>query len=125
MQLLTRYEEIEPYLTKDDSIIRELMHPAIQGNSNQSFAEATVPAGGKTLLHRHDKSEEIYHITEGSGMITLDSKELEVRKGDTICIVPGTPHRIQNTGKEPLKILCCCAPAYSHEDTELLESLVT
>jgi mannose-6-phosphate isomerase-like protein (cupin superfamily) len=121
MQLLTRFEEIEPYVTKDGSIIRELMHPAVHGNSNQSLAEATIPAGGKTFLHRHGTSEEIYHITEGSGIMTLDSEEFEVGKGDTICISPGTPHRIRNTGKEELKILCCCAPSYSHEDTELLD----
>ncbi len=78
MQLLTRYEEIEPYLTKDGSIIRELMHPAVHGSSNQSFAEATIPAGGKTFLHRHDTSEEIYHITEGSGIMTLGLEELKV-----------------------------------------------
>ncbi|AKB55531.1 hypothetical protein A9239_06475 [Methanosarcina sp. A14] len=60
MQPFTRYEEIEPYITKDGSIIRELMHPSVHGNSNQSLAEATVPAGGKTLLHKH-------HLTEDPG----------------------------------------------------------
>ena len=121
MQLLTKYKEVEPYITKDGSIIRELMHPSVHGNSNQSLAEATVPAGGKTLLHKHHLTEEIYHITEGSGIMTLGSEEFEVKKGDTICISPGIPHRIQNTGYTLLKILCCCAPAYSHEDAELLE----
>jgi mannose-6-phosphate isomerase-like protein (cupin superfamily) len=121
MQLFTKYEEIEPYITKDGSIIRELMHPSVHGNLNQSLAEATVPACGKTLLHKHHLTEEIYHITDGSGIMTLGSEEFEVKKGDTICISPSTPHRIQNTGNTPLKILCCCAPAYSHEDTELVE----
>jgi len=121
MQLITEYKEIEPYITKDGSIIRELMHPAVHGNSNQSLAEATVPAGGKTLLHKHRLTEEIYRITEGCGIMTLGSDQLEVKTGDSICILPGTPHRIQNTGNTPLKILCCCAPAYSHEDTELME----
>jgi len=120
MQLLTRYEEVEPYITKDGSIIRELMHPSIHGNSNQSLAEATVTAGGETLFHKHHLTEEIYHITEGSGIMTLGSEEFEVKIGDTVCISPGTPHRVQNTGDTPLKILCCCAPAYSHDDTELL-----
>ena len=120
MQPKTEYEKIEPYTTKDGSIIRELMHPAVHGNSNQSLAEATVPVGGETLLHKHRLTEEIYHITEGSGIMTLGSEEFKVRKGDSVCIAPGTPHGIRNTGKEPLKILCCCAPAYSHEDTELM-----
>lgn len=109
------------YITKDGSIIRELMHPAVHGNSKQSLAEATVPAGGKTSLHKHRLTEEIYHITEGSGVMTLGGQEFEVRAGDTICIRPGTPHRIRNADKKELKILCCCAPAYSHEDTELME----
>jgi mannose-6-phosphate isomerase-like protein (cupin superfamily) len=43
-----------------------------------------------------------------------------VQAGDTVCITPGTPHRIRNTGGETLVILCACAPAYAHEDTELL-----
>lgn len=121
MKLKTGYEKIEPYITKDGSIIRELMHPAVHGNSKQSLDEATVPAGGKTMLHSHRLTEEIYHITEGCGIMTLGGQEFEAHKGDTICILPGTPHRIRNTGKMELKILCCCAPAYSHEDTELME----
>ena len=40
--------------------------------------------------------------------------------GDTLCIKPGTPHHIKNTGTTPLHILCMCSPPYSHEDTELL-----
>lgn len=121
MQPITEYKEIEPYITKDGSIIHELIHPAVHGNSNQSLAEATVPAGRRTLFHKHRLTEEIYYITEGRGIMTLGSEEFEVKTRDSICISPGTPHRIQNTGNTPLKILCCCAPAYSHEDTELME----
>jgi mannose-6-phosphate isomerase-like protein (cupin superfamily) len=36
-------------------------------------------------------------------------------------IAPGTPHCIEALGEAPLRILCCCAPPYAHEDTELLE----
>ncbi|WP_440954757.1 cupin domain-containing protein [Methanosarcina sp. Mfa9] len=121
MLLKTEYEKVEAYITKDSSIIRELMHPAVHGNSKQSIAEATVPPGGVTILHKHGIAEEIYNITEGSGIMTLGSEEFEVCTGDTICILPGIPHRIRNNCEKELKIFCCCAPAYSHEDTELLE----
>jgi mannose-6-phosphate isomerase-like protein (cupin superfamily) len=50
----------------------------------------------------------------------LGVEEFEVNSGDTVCIAPGTAHCIRNTGEEDLVILCCCSPAYSHEDTELL-----
>ena len=109
-----------PYVTKDGSEIRELMHPSVHGNRAQSLAEATVPPGAATTLHRHGVSEELYHFTRGSGLMTLGTETFAVSAGDTVCIPPGTPHRVRNTGDGPLTILCSCAPAYSHDDTELL-----
>ncbi len=117
----TTYGKIQPYVTKDGSQIRELMHPSVHANRNQSLAEATVPAHAQTALHLHKLTEEIYHVTSGAGLMTLGGEKFAVAAGDTICIAPGTPHCIENTGETPLKILCACSPAYSHDDTELLE----
>jgi mannose-6-phosphate isomerase-like protein (cupin superfamily) len=117
----TSHDQIPPYTTKDGSEIRELMHPAVHGNRNQSFAEAIVAPGCTTKLHLHRETEEIYHIGAGEGSMRLGDGVFPVRAGDTICIRPGTPHCIENTGSVPLNILCACSPAYSHEDTELLE----
>ncbi len=111
---------VEPYVTRDGSEIRELMHPSVQGNLAQSLAEATVAPGDSTLLHRHRRTEEIYHFTRGSGWMILGRERLAVRAGDTVCIPPGVAHRLENTGGEPLVLLCACSPAYSHDDTELL-----
>ena len=116
----TKYHHVPPYVTKDGSEIRELIHPGVHGNRNQSFAEAIVAAGCATHLHRHGKTEEIYHIAAGEGSMRLGEAVFAVGEGDTICIPPGTAHCIENTGSAPLKILCMCSPAYAHEDTELL-----
>ena len=121
MSTQTHYSQIDAYTTKDGSEIRELMHPTQHGNSNQSLAEALVFSGQKTALHVHHKSEELYHITQGQGLMTLGDKTFTVSKGDTICIQPGTAHCIENSGSGTLHILCCCSPAYAHEDTQLLE----
>lgn len=118
----TRLADIAPYITRDGSEIRELMHPGHHGNRAQSLAEAVVPAGARTLLHRHRESEELYHVTAGEGVLTLGSERLKVSPGDTALIPPGTPHCIEATGAEALRILCCCSPAYRHEDTEILET---
>ncbi len=111
---------VPAYITRDGSSIRELMHPAVQGNANQSLAEASVPVGGSTLLHRHRDSEELYHILAGSGSMTLGDEEFAIVPGDTILIPPGVAHCLRNTGDEALRLLCCCAPPYRHEDTEIL-----
>jgi len=52
--------------------------------------------------------------------MVLGDERFDVMAGDTVCIMPDTPHQITNTGAAPLKLLCCCSPAYSHGDTELL-----
>ena len=116
----TTYDKIQSYITKDGSIIRELMHPDIHGNMKQSLAEAIVPVHGMTYLHKHGQGEEIYHITQGHGVLFLGNEQSEVTIGDTVYIPPQIPHRIQNIGEVPLKILCCSSPAYSHDDTELI-----
>lgn len=120
MTVKTEYTKIQPYTTKDGSLIRELLHPNLHGNEKQSLAEATIPVGLETKLHKHLQTEEIYHITEGDGFMTVGARQFDVTTGDTVCISPGTPHQIKNSGNIPLKILCCCAPPYSHDDTELI-----
>jgi mannose-6-phosphate isomerase-like protein (cupin superfamily) len=116
----TRYPDIAPFITKDGSIIRELMHPAVHGNRNQSLAEAIVPMGEQTRPHRHLRSEELYHFTRGSGVMRLGESSFPVQAGDTVHIAPGTVHALANTGEEELRLLCCSAPPYADEDTELL-----
>jgi mannose-6-phosphate isomerase-like protein (cupin superfamily) len=116
----TRYPDIAPFVTKDGSIIRELMHPAVHGNRAQSMAEAIVPAGGQTLPHRHPRSEELYHFTAGTGMMRLGDANFPVQAGDTVHIAPGTVHALINTGTDELRLLCCSAPPYDDADTELV-----
>ena len=121
MALRTRKQDIKSYITRDGSEIRELMHPAVQGNQTQSLAEAIVQPGQRTHLHQHQRSEKLYYITAGHGRMTLGTERFTVTVGDTICIPPGTPHCIENTGTAALYILCMCSPPYSHAETELLE----
>lgn len=118
----TRYADIRAFTTLDGSEIRELMHPAAQGNRNQSLAEAVVQPGQRTVLHRHHASEELYHITAGRGEMRLGEQCFVVQAGDTVLIPPGTAHCIRAEGSEALRILCCCSPAYADADTELLEA---
>lgn len=116
----TRHSDIPPYVTKDGSVVRELMHPSVHGGRAQSLAEATVAAGRHTALHRHAITEELYHVTAGRGWMVLGDERFIVGPGDTVLIPPGTAHCLESTGPGDLVVLCCCSPAYAHEDTELL-----
>ncbi len=121
ISLLSRYNTIKKYITKDGSEIREMIHPQIHGNKEMSVAEALVKSGRKTLSHIHQESEEIYIVVAGEGVMRRNDEVFAVGKGVSVVILPGQEHSLENTGKEDLVVICCCAPAYGHTDTILTE----
>ena len=107
---VTSLAAVEPFTTKDGSLIRELQHTRAQ-----SLAEAKLEPGQATERHYHRASEEIYFLLDGAGVLELDGQLRDVQPGDAVLIPPGTWHQIR--ALEPLRFLCCCSPAYSHSDT--------
>jgi quercetin dioxygenase-like cupin family protein len=99
-----------PFTTKDGSTIRELHHTAAQ-----SLAEATLAAGQSTQRHCHRASEEIYFVLEGEGDLEIDGDGRRIAPGDAALIPPGAWHEL--VAASAMRFLCCCAPAYSHDDT--------
>ena len=106
-----------PFVTADGSTIRELLGPATVPAQHQSLAEATLAAGQSTQRHYHRLAEEIYFIVAGGGRMALDGEMADVAVGDAILIPPGAWHQITATGDHELRLLCCCAPPYTHDDT--------
>jgi len=68
-------------------------------------------------MHYHERTEEIYLVTKGSGELEVDGETCRVRPGDAILIPPGAWHTLENNGTSELTILCMCSPPYSHDDT--------
>tara|TARA_Y100000739_G_C20352484_1_gene348403 strand:+ start:202 stop:570 length:369 start_codon:yes stop_codon:yes gene_type:complete len=109
------------FTTKDGSEIRELLAHRNSAIHNQSLAEARIPVDGSTAEHYHPAAEEIYYITHGTGRMRIEDEEREVGLGDAIAIPSGARHKLWNTGVDTLRLLCCCAPGYEHEDTVITE----
>ena len=105
------YQTLEPFTTKDGSTIREYIHSPVQ-----SLAEATLLPGQSTRRHYHALSEEIYLLVGGGGAMELDGEMREVGEGDAILIPPGAWHELR-AGPGGVRLLCCCVPPYSHDDT--------
>ncbi|MGH2934618.1 MAG: cupin domain-containing protein [Gaiellaceae bacterium] len=113
---VTSPDRVDAYVTKDGSTIRELHHTALQ-----SLAEATLEPGQATERHYHAASEEIYVVTKGSGSMEIEGEVRRVAKGDAVLIPARARHALENNGTSELVFLCCCAPPYSHDDTDLIE----
>jgi mannose-6-phosphate isomerase-like protein (cupin superfamily) len=117
-------DDLAPFTTLDGSTIREIA--GVGGGAAaharaQSLAEATVPPGGRTIAHLHRTTEELYFFTAGHGELRLGDERAPVSAGDCVVIAPGTVHQLVCAGDEPLVLLCCCAPPYTHEDTVLVD----
>ena len=114
-------EQATPFTTKDGSEIRELLAHRNSSIRNQSLAEARIGPGMTTTAHYHPQTEEIYYILTGTGEMKIGDEVKKVGPGDAIAIPPGAIHQISNSGSEVLRLLCCCAPGYEHEDTVLID----
>ena len=81
-----------PYVTKDESLIVEIFHPATVPGVPYSVAEATVPPGGRTVPHRHEHSLETYYVLDGEGVLLVDGGRTSamVFMGDLVMEAPHT-----------------------------------
>jgi len=116
MEIRSR-DRAEPFTTADGSTIRSLLDRSVAPVRNQSLAEASLEPGQETTRHYHRLSEELYYLVEGAGLMEVEGQTAQVTAGDAILIPPGAWHQLRNTGSGPLRLLCCCAPPYAHEDT--------
>ena len=70
--------DVEAFITKDGSEIRELLAHRNSCIRKQSLAEARVPPNAVTAAHRHPLTEEIYYILEGQGVMSIAGEECQV-----------------------------------------------
>ena len=113
MEIRNRERDARPFTTKDGSTIREYVH-----TERQSLAEASLAPGQATRRHYPGRSEEIYLLLEGEGTLEIDGEHATVAAGDAILIPAGAWHQL-TAGDAGSRLLCCCAPAYSDDDTYL------
>ena len=111
MELRNRERDATPFVTKDGSTIREYLR-----TGRQSLAEATLAPGQSTQRHYHAASEEIYLLLDGTAALEVDRDTRDVGAGDAILIPPGAWHEL-TAGADGVRLLCCCVPAYSDDDT--------
>ena len=68
-------------------------------------------------LHYHEKTDEIYYIIDGKGVLVLDDEEIEVHKGVVVYVPRGVKHKA--VGK--MTVLTVCIPRGVLGDVHELE----
>ena len=91
-----------------------------EGVPNFATRRFTIQPGGRIPRHRHDAIEHEQVILEGSMVIGLDDREVEVAAGDCVFIPAGVAHWYENRGEVPVRFLCV-VPMTAEYQTEWLE----
>ncbi len=66
--------------------------------------------GGKTPLHSHSHAHEMFYVLSGRGRRSCNGKNYDLAQGDTLVLLPGMEHVVENTGTEKLYCLTVMAP---------------
>ena len=75
-----------------------------------------VNVNGKLSYQLHFKRNEVWTITQGNGIFTLDGEERECKAGDTLTIPEEAAHCIENIGEIPLIFIEVQRGTYFGED---------
>ena len=119
--LIRRLQDCDEFLGGDDSLLRELLHPAkAEIDIRYSLAHATVKPGEKTKPHRL-KTTEVYYLLQGQGRMHIGAEAGDVVAESAIYIPPHAVQWIENTGKVDLVFLCIVDPAWCREDEEIMD----
>jgi mannose-6-phosphate isomerase-like protein (cupin superfamily) len=102
--------------TPHGSQIRALIDRTTAPITQCSLAEEVLPPGATVTPHHHEIMEEIYFITSGTGIMSIDGDARTVNTGDSIYIPRGAVHSLYNNSTQPMHILLVCGPAYLPED---------
>ena len=86
--------------------VNDLVMDRADATTSEVFVVVMEP-GESPPLHKHDDTEQIFHVMQGEGTLYIgqEEKSFPVKPGDVVRIPPHTLHRIQCVSKEALRYL--------------------
>ena len=94
--------------------IKILLAPDKEGVNELTLSYVTIPPGGHTDTHTHDRPELLY-IISGKGLSKGGDELVEVGPDTAIWVETDEPHELTNTGEEVLKLVTVFVPPYPAE----------
>jgi mannose-1-phosphate guanylyltransferase/mannose-6-phosphate isomerase len=78
--------------------------------------EIVVNPGKRLSLQLHQYRAEHWVVVEGTPMVTIDNETVAVPVNESVFVPLKTPHRLENSGQEPVKIIEVQTGVYLEED---------
>jgi len=100
------------------ALSKALVRPETCGARRVDFRISCYQPMAYVQEHVHQVQEQVYHVLEGEGMLTLDDKSVLMRRHDYVFVPPGVRHGFTNNGTVPLVFLVVTTPVEDKEDGE-------
>lgn len=100
------------------ALSKALVGPETCGSRHIDFRISCYQPMAHVQEHVHQVQEQVYHVIEGEGLLTLDNRRVVMRKHDYVFVPPGVRHSFSNEGTTPLVFFVVTTPV---EDGEVPE----
>ena len=104
--------------------LKWLFHPEDQLSERFSLNVITI-APGETVrpAHAHPNEEEVIYVVSGEGRVFIEGEVSDLTAGTAVLFPKGHKHMVQNSGIEPLKLVCFFTPPVDFNQYQYFEDI--
>ncbi|HHY16152.1 MAG TPA: cupin domain-containing protein [Firmicutes bacterium] len=100
--------------TKEEGEVSRVPRNFVKGQEHgcealNSCDHCTYYTGGHLPSSNHLEFEEVFYFIRGTGVFTLDGKDIPVGPGSVVVVPLESFHSVKNTGKDVLEHIVCSA----------------
>jgi len=92
------------------ALSKPLVRPETCGSGRIDYRISSYQPMAHVAEHVHTVQEQIYHVLDGEGVLTLDGRKVVMRRHDYVYIPPGVRHSFTNEGLSSLVFLVVTSP---------------
>lgn len=97
------------------ALSKALVRPETCGSLRVDYRISCYQPMAHVQEHVHQVQEQVYHVLEGEGLLTLDERRVLMRRHDYVFVPPGVRHSFTNNGLVPLVFLVVTTPVDDSE----------
>ena len=86
---------------------------------DMSVIQERVPPGGSEVMHYHNFSRQFFYVLEGEATMVFEDREVILKKGQGIEILPQVKHQFKNSSAAEVHFLVISVPT-TREDRVVL-----
>jgi mannose-6-phosphate isomerase-like protein (cupin superfamily) len=97
------------------ALSKALVRPETCGSRRIDFRISCYQPMAHVQEHVHQVQEQVYHVLDGEGALTLDDRRIILRKNEFVFVPPGVRHSFTNEGVTALVFLVVTTPVEDGE----------